>query len=101
MPPGKKCALSKKAAAISIAAASAEASSTAVGTGAGTGAIGAGDGPQIKNSIMVPTTVLEECSAAGLRQVQSTAQNARLAFRGVPSFLGVAVIVWDQTKDLM
>jgi len=28
------------------------------------------------------------------------AQTASLTFRGVPSFLGVAVIVWGQTEDL-
>jgi hypothetical protein len=57
-----------KAAASAIAAASVEVSSAAVDTGSN----GAVDGAKNKKTIMIPTTVLDECSASGLKPIQCT-----------------------------
>jgi hypothetical protein len=62
---------------------------------------GAGMRPKTNNSIMLPSTAMEQCAAAALKQVQATASNIRLTYRGVPSYLGAAVLVWNQTSDQM
>ena len=58
----------KKAAASAIVAANVDVSSAAVDTGSN----GAVDVARNKKTMMIPTIVLDECSASGLRQIQCT-----------------------------
>ena len=45
--------------------------------------------------------VLERCAIAGLNQIKKSASEASSSFRGVPSYIGSAVAIWDQKSDLV
>lgn len=52
-------------------------------------------------SKIAPGAILKQCSGNALKQVSTTISHARSSFRGVPANVGAAVLVWDESSDLL
>ena len=50
---------------------------------------------------LAPSAFLDQCTANALNQIKSTTAQAKSAFRGVPSYVGAVVVVWDEASQLM
>ena len=50
---------------------------------------------------LAPSAFLDQFTANALSQMKSTTAQAQPAFRGVPSYVGAVVVVWDEASQLM